>query len=176
MKANRMLLALVVAIVGLLPFPGFARGFDWEISPKYVGEMHVGYKTTTHASGMDLYTGMVELGTLQGVSLNKYLDIMAGVDAFMMTHYYKDQGLRFGMNVYVDVRPAYPITDKFKVFVDLGLGGGFNIKSKPKLGSGFYCQFGPGLRFRKFNLSLGLQSMGTGKGSTGFFTKVGIYF
>lgn len=176
MKANKMLLALVVTIIGLLPFSGHARGFEWEWTPKYVGEIHAGYKTTTHAMGMDLYSGMVELGTMHGVSLNKYLDIMVGVDAFMLTHYYKGRDLRFAMAAYLDLRPAYPITDKFKVFLDLGLGGAFNIKSDPKLGNGFFCQFGPGLRFRKFNLSLGLQSWGTGAGSTGFFTKVGLYF
>lgn len=167
---------MLVGIIGLLPISGYARGFEWEMSPKYVGEIHTGYKTTTKLSGYDMYTGMVELGTLQGISLNQYLEIMAGVDAFMMTHYYKGKDLRFGMDVYIDVRPAYPITDKFKVFIDLGLGGYFDIKSDPKLGSGFFCQFGPGLRYRKFNLSLGLQNFGTGEGTTGFFAKVGLYF
>lgn len=171
-----MLIALVVWVCMALPLSGYAQNFKWEMSPKYVGELHAGYKTTTHVSGMNTYTGMAELGTLQGVSLNQYLDLAVGVDAFMMTHYYTDCGLRFGMTTYFDMRPAYPISDKFKVFLDLGLGGFFNIKSEPELGSGFFCQFGPGFRYKKFNLSCGLQSFGTGDGSVGFFAKVGLYF
>lgn len=159
-----------------MPQLGFAKGFNWEWTPKYVGEIHAGYKTTTEVSGYDTYSGMVELGTLQGVSLNQYLDLAVGVDAFMMTHYYSGKGLRFGMNAYFDMRPAYPINDRFKVFLDLGLGGYFGIKSDPDMGNGFFCQFGPGFRYRKFNLSLGLQNFGTGKGATGFFAKIGLYF
>lgn len=176
MKFKKLLQVLIAGFVGIMPMTAAAQAFEWSMNPKYVGELHVGYKTTTHTSGYNTYSGWAELGTLQGVSLNQYLDILLGVDAIMMTHYYHGRGLRFGMKTYVDFRPAYPITDKFKVFLDLGLGGAFNIYSKPELGSGFYCQFGPGLRYRKFNVSLGLQSWGTGSGSCGFFTKVGLYF
>ncbi len=146
------------------------------MAPKYMGELHVGYKTTTKVSGIDTYSGTVELGTLQGVSLNQYLELGLGVDAFMLTHYYPKCGLRFGMDVYFDMRPAYPITDNFKVFLDLGLGGYFGIHSKPKMGNGFFCQFGPGIRYRKLNVSFGMQNYGTGSGSTAFFTKIGLYF
>ncbi len=176
MKEKKMLLALVVGLLSLFPLSGFAQGFKWEMSPKYIGEIHTGYKTTTKVSGMDTYSGMVELGTLQGVTLNQYLDLAVGVDAFMMTHYYKDCDLRFGMNVYFDMRPSYPINDQFKVFLDLGLGGYFGVHSEPKMGDGFFCQFGPGIRYRKLNFSLGLQNYGTGDGSTAFYTKVGLYF
>lgn len=176
MKASKLLYAVIVGIIGFLPLSSHAQVFEWEMSPKYIGEMHVGYKTTTHSMGYNSYSGMVELGTLQGVSLNKYLDVAIGVDALMMTHYYSNCGLRFLMNTYLDIRPSYPITDKFKVFIDLGLGGYYNIKSKPQINNGFYCQFGPGFRYRKFNLSLGLQSFGTEKGSVGFYSKIGLYF
>lgn len=177
MKANKMLFALVVGLLGFLPLSGFAQSFKWEMTPKYVGEIHAGYKTTTKVSGFDTYSGMVELGTLQGVSLNQYLDLAVGVDALMLTHYYKGHDLRFGMNVYFDMRPAYPITDKFKVFLDLGLGGFFNVHSEPyKLGNGFFCQFGPGFRFRKLNLSMGMQTFDSGKGATAFYAKLGLYF
>lgn len=171
-----MLFALVVSLLGSLPLSGSAQGFKWEMSPKYVGEIHAGYKTTTKVSGTDTYSGMVELGTLQGVSLNQYLDLAVGVDALMMTHYYPGRDLRFGMNVYFDMRPAYPVNDKFKVFLDLGLGGAFGVHSDPDWDSGFFCQFGPGFRYRKLNMSLGMQSFGTGKGSTGFYAKLGLYF
>ena len=141
-----------------------------------MGEIHVGYKTTTKVSGFNTYSGMVELGTLQGVSLNQYLDLSLGVDAIMYTHYYPNCDQRFGMNVYVDMRPAYPISDRFKVFLDLGLGGFFGIHGEPDMGNGFFCQFGPGIRYRNLNLSLGLQNYGTGKGTSAFFAKVGLYF
>lgn len=153
-----------------------AQGFEWRMEPKYMGEIHAGYKTTTKFSGFNSYSGMVQLGTLQGVSLNQYLDLGLGVDAFMLTHYYSGCDMRFGMNVYFDMRPAYPINDRFKVFLDLGLGGFFSVHSEPEFGSGFFCQFGPGFRYRKFNLSLGLQNYRTGGGSTAFFTKIGLYF
>lgn len=169
-------MALLVGLFSILPFSGSARNFKWEMSPTYVGEIHAGYKTTTHSYGADSYSAMAELGTLQGVSLNQYLDLAVGVDALMMTHYYPDCGLRFGMTTYFDIRPAYPINDKFKVFLDLGLGGYFSIKSDPSLGSGFYCQFGPGARYKNLNLSCGLQSFGTGEGAVGFFAKLGLYF
>ncbi|MDE6367389.1 MAG: hypothetical protein K2L33_07370 [Muribaculaceae bacterium] len=176
MKATKCFIALAVSILVLLPLSGFAQGFKWEISPKYVGEIHAGYKTTVIVSGNDNYSGMAELGTMHGVSINQYLDLSLGVDAFMMTHYFSGHDLRFGMDVYFDMRPAYPVTDKFKVFLDLGLGGYFGVHSWPDMGHGFYCQFGPGLRYRKFNLSFGMQSFGTGQGSTGFYTKLGLYF
>lgn len=175
MKANKMLIAFVTGLLSLLPLTGSAQGFHWEMSPKYFGEIHAGYKTTTKVGGMDLYTGAAELGTLQGVSLNQYLDLGVGVDALMLTHYYSGSGLRFGMDVYFDMRPAYPVTDDFKVFLDLGLGGFFGIHSKPPFGSGFFCQFGPGCRYKSLNLSLGMQSFGTGSGATGFFAKLGLY-
>ncbi len=173
MKANKMLKALVA---GLLPLSGCAQSFQWEMSPRYVGEIHTGYKTTTKVYGFDTYSGMVELGTLQGVSINRYLDLAVGVDAFMLTHYYKGKDLRFGMNVYFDMRPAYPVTDNFKVFLDLGLGGFFGVHSTPELGNGFFCQFGPGFRYRKLNFSTGLQNFGTGNGTTAFYAKLGLYF
>ena len=176
MKTKKMLIAFVVGLASFLPQVGLAQGFKWEMSPKYIGEIHAGYKTTTKVAGFDTYSAMAELGTLQGVSLNQYLDLAIGVDALMLTHYYDGSGLRFGMDVYFDMRPSYPVNDQFKVFLDLGLGGFFGVHSEPELGSGFFCQFGPGFRYRKLNLSLGLQSFGTGDGTVGFFTKVGLYF
>lgn len=171
-----MLKASMVTLLMMLPLSGFGQGFEWTMEPKYVGEIHLGYKTTTSVNGVDLYGGMAELGTLQGVSLNQYLELGLGIDALMFTHYYSGKGLRFSMATYFDIRPAYPIATDFKVFLDLGLGGFFDIHSDPKNESSFFCQFGPGIRYRNLNLSLGMQSIGTGAGATAFFTKVGLYF
>lgn len=179
MNVKTLFPTLVASISLLLPLTSSAGGFQWEWKPKYTGEIHTGYKTTTSAKGIKMYTGMVELGTLQGVSLNQYLDLSVGVDAFMLTHYYKGNGMRFGGYAYFDMRPGYPVNNDFKVFLDLGLGGFFNIHSEPeygRIGDGFFCQFGPGIRYKKLNLSMGLQSFGTADGSVGFFSKIGIYF
>ena len=176
MRAKKLLAVLGLGIISSIPLTGSAQGFKWEMTPKYVGEIHAGYKTTTHVSGYNTYSGMAELGTLQGVSLNKYLELALGVDAFMMTHYYHGYQLRFGMDVYFNMRPTYPLAENLKVFLDLGLGGYFGVRSEPEMGSGFFCQFGPGVRYRNLSLSLGLQSFGTGSGSTAFFTKLGLYF
>lgn len=173
---KRLLKTLLAGVLLALPMHGLAQNFKWEMNPKYVGEIHAGYRTTTKIQGYNTYTAMAELGTLQGVSLNQYLDLGVGVDALMFTHYYPECGLRFAGAAYFDMRPAYPINDRFKVFLDLGLGGFFNIKSEPEVQGGFFCQFGPGIRYNKFNLSCGLQSLGTGDGSVGFFSKIGIYF
>ena len=153
-----------------------AEKFEWNWTPKYQGEINLGYKTTTKVQGIDTYSQLAELGTVQGVSLNQYLFLGVGIDALMFTHYYKGNGLRFAMDTYFDIRPTYPVTDNFKVYLDLGLGAYYSIKSEPSVGHDFFCQFGPGFRYRKLNFCLGLQSMGTGNGSTGFFTKIGLYF
>lgn len=166
----------MVGFLGFLPQYGSAKGFEWEMSPKYVGEVHAGYRTTTSIKGVDTYSGLVDLGTLQGVSFNEYLDISLGIDGKMFTHYYSGKGMRFGMATYADIRPGYPITDDFKVFLDLGLGYFFSVSATPSLGNCFYCQCGPGVQYKKFNVSLGIQNLGTGSGSTAFFTKLGFYF
>lgn len=176
MKQKCRLKTILLALMLLLPVLAHSQTFEWKMEPKYFGEIHAGYKTTTKVGGMDTYSAMAELGTVQGVSLNQYLEVGIGVDALMATHYYKNQGLRFGMDAYLDLRPAYPLADNFKVFLDLGLGGFWGIHSTPGFGSGFYCQFGPGIRYRKLNLSFGLQSFGTGGGATAFFSKLGLYF
>lgn len=176
MKASKALCAIAVGVIGLLPLSGRAESFKWEMTPKYIGEIHAGYKTTTEVDGVNYYSAMAELGTLQGVSLNKYLDVAIGVDALMFTHYYEGCGLRFAMNTYLDLRPSYPINHHFSTFIDLGLGACYEIKAKPKIKTNFFCQFGPGIRYKKFNLSLGLQSFGTDKGNVGFYSKIGLYF
>ena len=39
-----------------------------------------------------------------------------------------------------------------------------------------YCEFGPGIKYKKFTLSCGLQKFGKDKGSSHFYVKTGFYF
>lgn len=162
----------------LLPVVAKAEIPAWEWKPKYMGEMHLGYGTTADLMGRDAYVGRVMLGTLQGAQINEYLSIAAGIDAVMMTHYYKGQDLRFAMNTYIDMRGYYPVTDKFSPFLDLAFGCGLDVhpwdsNNRPY----FLCQFGPGLKYRKFVLSCGLQQLGVGDtGFSTFYVKVGLRF
>lgn len=164
-----------MTLVLLIPGLTKATDFEWTWNPKYMGEIHAGYKTTTFLYGKDWYTGSAMLGTLQGVSINKYLSVALGIDANMLTHYYKGQGLRFKMNTYVDMRAYYPVTNIFSVFLDLGLGATFDVKPSPNEAS-FFCEFGPGVKYKNWGLSFGLQNHGTGKGTSSFFVKAGYYF
>lgn len=165
-KILLMLAALLTAVS--------ANAFEWTWEPKYVGEYHIGYGTTAHINDYDRYVGRAIFGTIQGVSLNDYLEVGVGVEGLMLTHYYKGDGLRWGMDAYANLRGGYPITDTFKVFLNLGLGS--QISLKPSGGHGFFCEFGPGFRYKKFNFSFGLQKIGKGEGTSTFFVKTGMYF
>ena len=168
---------MLIAIAMLLPSLASADVPAWEWGPKYMGEMHLGYGTSRKQNGYKAYCGRVMLGTLQGVQISNYLSAAVGVDAVMFTHYYKGQDMRFNMDVYLDLRGYYPLSDGFAPFLDLGLGTFFNVHPWNDGKTAFFCQFGPGFRYRKFNFSCGLQQHDTGPtGLTTFYTKVGLYF
>ena len=149
-------------------------GFNWEWTPKYFGEIHIGYNTTTKVGGLNTYSASANIGTLQGVSINKYMQAGAGVDGVMFTHYYNGSGLRWALAAYSDFRFLYPVNDKFSPFINLALGA--HIMLKPGDGTSFYCEFGPGIKYKKFNLNCGLLHIGKGSGSNHFFVKTGFYF
>lgn len=165
----------MIAIAAVIPAYVSAQGFS--IEPTYMGEIHAGYVPTKNSNGTKGYSQTVTVGTLQGVSLNEYLDLGIGVDVNMFTHYYSGKGLRFWGAGYFDMRPSFPLSDNFKLYLDLGLGYYFKIKSEPWGKNAFYCQFGPGFRYRKFNLMVGLVQYGTGQGGMDNVTaKIGLYF
>lgn len=147
--------------------------YDWK--PKYMGEIHAGYGTTSKVKGNDTYCGRVMLGTTHGVAFGEYGDIGVGVDAVMLTHYYSGEGLRFAANPYFSVRPAYPISNNFAVFLDCALGATIPVVNLEGSDTEFTFQFGPGIRYKKLNVSFGMQNIGSGKGSTTFFAKLGLY-
>lgn len=154
-----------------------------DFSPKYVGDMHLGYGSTSITNGMDTYQQRGSVGTIQGVKLGKWMQVGLGVDVNFMTHYFPNKGiyasmsgLRMYMNEYIDLRGYYPINDNFRLYVDLGLGAGHGVLHMDTKNAQFFCQFGTGLQYKLLDWSFGLHNNGTGNGSTTFFTKIGICF
>ena len=120
----------------LAVFPSLGHAIDW--TPKYAGGMHIVYGTSSTVNDAKTYSARAMLGMLHGIMWGDYLQTSIGVDAHMLTHYYKGQGLRFAMTGYVDLRGFYPVTSDFSPFVDLALGAGHSLK--PSGGkTSFYC-------------------------------------
>lgn len=157
----------------LAVFPSLCHAIDF--TPKYAGGMHIGYGTSSTVNDAKTYSARAMLGMMHGIMWGDYLQTSLGVDAHMLTHYYKGQGLRFAMTGYVDLRGFYPVTSDFSPFLDLALGAGHSLK--PSGGkTSFYCEFGPGIKYKKFTLSCGLQKFGNDKGTSHFYVKTGFYF
>lgn len=166
-------LGAFVLLCLLMPSVASAKKFKWTMNPEYSGEVHIGYGSPS--SNANAYMGRIEVGTVQGLKLNEYATIGLGVDVNMLTHYYKGQDLRWGMNTYFDMRGFYPLNKDFSCFLDLGLGAYFNIHPSTG-GAAFFCEFGPGVKYKQYALSLGLQNIDTGKGTSTFFIKAGYHF
>jgi len=172
MKMN-MKKAKLLALTLLVFVPVASHALDGEGNTKYLGDIHAGYNTSCKVGGVETYSAAAILGTLQGVQINKYLSAGIGVDAWMLTHYYSGQGLRFGMATFVDLRGYYPVKKNFSPFIDLGLGADFTLKPSPN-GASFYCEVGPGFRYKHLGFSCGLQH--TAKKNHHFYAKLGIFF
>lgn len=166
-------LKVLLLLVSFFSVTSAYSQYDWK--PIYMGEIHAGYGTTSKVDGRDTYFGRVMLGTTHGIAFGKYGDVGIGVDAVMLTHYYSNDGLRFAANPYFDIRPAWPFSDDFAVFLDCALGATIPVINLEDGKTEFTYQFGPGIRYKKLNISLGMQSIGSRKGSTTFFAKLGLY-
>lgn len=142
---------------------------------RYMGEIHTGYGTTSKVKGIDTYMGRVMLGTIQGIALDRYGDVGFGVDGVMLTHYYKDQGMRFLVNPYLSVRPSFPLSEKFSFMLDCALGAYIPVVNMEGGKSEFSYEFGGGFKYKRMNILVGMQSIGSGDGSITFFAKMGIY-
>ena len=158
------------------PKASLLSGFPaWSIKIKYIGEIHTGYTCSTRVDGLKTYTATAEIGTIQGIALNEYVQFAIGVDAIMYTHHYKYQDMRFAVAPYGMIRGFMPISTNFSPFLHLALGA--DIMVHPSGGGHlFFCEFGPGFRYKKFNFFCGLQHVGKGQGSNHFFAKLGWYF
>ena len=147
--------------------------YDWQ--PKYAGEIHVSYGSTSKVQDFDTYVGRVMLGTIHGVAFGKYGDVGIGIDGVMLTHYYRGQGMRFLANPYLSIRPSWPLSDKFSVFLDYAIGASIPVANLKGGTTELMLQIGPGIKFKKMNLSLGMQKLGDGDGSVTFFAKLGLH-
>lgn len=158
---------------------GGSRFPSFKPDVKYMGEWHIGYATTGHINGYKNYTAHVQTGFLQGVSFNEYLEFGIGLDIMMNTHYRTggDFGdITWAFAPYAHVRGFFPVKPKVKPYMSFGVGPSWaflpDFSSKPVL----FLEFGPGIRWKQFNLFLGLQKTGKGAGSNHFISKVGWYF
>ena len=149
---------------------------DWrtDFKPHYSGSIHVAYGTTSKVKGNDTYIGRVMVGTIHGVGFGKYGDAGVGVDAMMFTHYYPDQEMTFGVNPYLSIRPAIPFSKNAAAFVDFAIGASIPVTNKEFAESEMICHFAPGIRAKRFELSVGFEMLGTGEGSFTGFAKIGI--
>lgn len=115
--------------------------------------------------------------TTHGVQIYKYAFAGAGVGLQYM--YGKidkyggdDNWENILIPIYINLKGMYPINETLTPFVTLSLGYSVAVPTNSKLSSkityydetitsklngGFHCEFGVGLRVKKFNFSLGLQ-------------------
>lgn len=112
--------------------------------------------------------------TTHGVQIYKYGFVGAGVGLqYMYGHMIKgaDESSRWKtilLPIYINLKGMYPINETLTPFVTLSLGYSVAISAnddifytdisyESKLTGGFHCEFGVGLRVKRFNFSLGLQ-------------------
>ena len=146
--------------------------------PRYQGEFNVGYITPS-------VTGMLE--TIHGIRVNKYLFAGLGIGfrysetMTFSSHDYTIDGVDLAyLPIYANIKGYYPITNKIEPFLNLSLGYAADISGQES--SGFYCDFGTGIRLWKFAVGLGIihQSFSVDGGgetwawkNTGFYLKLG---
>ncbi len=168
-------LGWLIAILCCIPLSMSAANGGNSKDIYYFGEYHLGYGTSSSVNGYSTYTGNVLLGTVQGVRYKEYFQLGIGADAQMYTHYYKGQGIRYGVIGYGDARFSYPVTDEF--FVTLGGSFGAQFPIKPSGGGNpFYMEIGPGLIYKNLLFKTGLQKIGSGDGTSHFIIKIGFHF
>lgn len=146
--------------------------------PRYQGEFNFGYVTPS--------SFLME--TVHGVRINKYafaglgLGLRYGSEMTFSSHDYEVTGEELiYLPIYVNLKGYYPVTDKIEPFLNLSLGYAADMTENES--SGFYCDFGAGVRLWKFALGLGLLHQNFSVededgdswswGNTGFYLKIG---
>lgn len=154
---------------------------------KYSGDVNIGFATGSKAkveydgmmSDEPLKSDFSRpiFSTTHGAQIYKYAFAGAGVGLqYMYGEMYKDGGADNWKNIlipiYINLKGMYPINETLTPFVTLSLGYSVAIPTNSeifykdtssdetftsKLNGGFHCEFGVGLRVKKFNFSLGLQ-------------------
>lgn len=145
--------------------------------PCYQGEFNLGYITPLSAF----------IETVHGVRINKYLFTGLGLGfrysetmSFSSHNHTVDGVDLFYLPIYANIKGYYPITEKIEPLLNLSLGYVADICGRES--SGFYCDFGTGIRLWKFAVGLGMihQSFSVDGGgetwtwkNTGFYLKLG---
>ena len=130
--------------------------------------------------------GRVFVETIHGVTISKYAFFGGGIGFQFysgkmkeMSNTEKDNAKWNTLTIplFVNLRGMYPVNDNLKPFVNLALGGSivacsdYNSKKETgygyyrsveqtKLHGGFYCDFGAGVQYKRWNFSIGLQHQG----------------
>lgn len=150
----------------------FATGNEARLNSYYV----------TYDKWVKAKSGLSRLGleTTHGVNISKYAFVGAGVGL----QYYLGTMFKEGKNpskwktlampVFVNMKGMYTFLDKYTPYVTLGLGytavltsadngegqvsfGDYVTTGKSRMNGGFYCDFGAGVKIKRFNIGVGLQ-------------------
>lgn len=174
--------------------PKAKKPIDWSI--RYKGEVNLGYaitgkkcKWTYEGGGSDeaetvFSRPLVE--TVHGVEIGPYFFVGAGVGIQYYCGKLKDfeayssKGNRWNtimLPIFANIKVMYPIKDKVTPFINLGIGYSVSCYSalnsgSQKVNGGLYCDFGVGVRYKRFSFAVGLQhqkvGINLGSGGNGY--------
>lgn len=121
----------------------------------YQGELNFGYVVDG-----DYSRPFIE--SIHGFNMSGYA--FAGVGFGLQYAYNKDKWNNMGIPLFVNLKGMYPVTENFSPYITLSLGYNFLLFGDSKhminfidgLG-GFYNDLGVGIKYKAFNLSLGMQ-------------------
>lgn len=158
---------------------------SWE--PRYQGELNFGFATGGKVKfdwdgDVEKYksnTSRPFIETIHGARIGDYLFVGAGAAVQFMYGELdpeSDDSPKWNtMNipVFLNLKGYYPVSDNFAPYISLSLGGQIvaltNIEDyggdygyswEEKLTGGFYCDFGVGFNYKKFNFGLGMMHQG----------------
>lgn len=156
--------------------------------PRYEGEVNVGYaiggSLDFDYEGMsfdnDYKAGSPFFETIHGARINKYFFVGGGVGV----RYMSDPEVAW-LPIFANAKGYYPVSKDFAPYLSLSLG------TAPGLNYdfwSFYCNFGLGFNYKKFNFGLGIMHQSWKESDvvyygdsvkfkpTSFYLKVGLKF
>lgn len=164
--------------------PKAKKPIDWSI--RYKGEVNLGYaitgkkcKLTYEGGGSDKAETVFSrplVETVHGVEIGPYFFVGAGVGIQYYCGKLKDfaefspKGNRWNtimLPIFANIKVMYPIKDKVTPFINLGIGYSVSCYSalnsgSQKVNGGLYCDFGVGVRYKRFSFAVGLQHQKVG--------------
>jgi hypothetical protein len=195
MKKVSLLILLLACSIGMASAKFQPKPFEWDV--EYRGEVNIGagFGGTIKAIGIEVadVPAAPSFETVHGAMLSDYLFVGAGIG---LNYYpvevrgtvgelYDDELNAVAIPIFADVKGFFPINDKLKPFLNLGLGGSVVAHQTEDLGinGGFYCDFGAGVQYKDWNFGLGLQHQSFGLkysdikcSMNSFYVKVGLVF